>query len=93
MLASLDGVLRNMLATLALKPQHNLLGSFGLFVEDRLGLTTITRLLPVITPLSLGSKAILSLLVLRHLVQGVLSALLALAICLLCLWNVHLNFT
>jgi len=27
---NLDGVLRNMLATLALKPQHNLLGSFGL---------------------------------------------------------------
>lgn len=93
MLASLDGVLRNMLATLALKPQHDLLGGFGLFVEDRLGLTTVTRLLPIITPLSLGSKTILSLLVLRHLVQGVLSALFTLAICLLCLRDVHLKFT
>ena len=60
-------------------------------MEDGLGLTTITRLLAIVTALSLSSKAIFALLVLRYLVQGVLLAFLALAVCLLCLWNVHLS--
>lgn len=41
MLAPLDRVLRDVLATLALKPQHNLLGGFCLLVEHGLGLATI----------------------------------------------------
>ena len=61
-----------------------------LLVEDGLSLATITGLFAVITALSLSSNAILTLLVLGHLVQRVLPALLALAICLLCLRNVHL---
>ena len=39
-------------------------------VEDGHGLTTISRLLAAITTLSLGRKAILTLLVLSHLVKG-----------------------
>ena len=62
-----------------------------LLMEDGLGLTTITRLLAIVTALSLSSKAIFAFLVLRYLVQGVLLAFLALAVCLLCLWNVHLS--
>ena len=78
-----------MLATLALQPQDNLLGGFCLLVEDGLSLTTITGLFAIITTLSLSSNAILTLLVLGNLVQCVLPAFLALAVGLLCLWNVH----
>ena len=60
-------------------------------MEDGLGLTTITRLFAVITTLSLSSKTILTLLVLGDLVQSVLLALLALAVGLLRLGNVHLQ--
>lgn len=89
MLASLDGVLRNVLAGLALQPQHNLLGGFGLLVKDWLGLPTITRLFPVITSLPLSGQTILTLLVLGHFVQGVLLALLVLAVRLLQFGYVH----
>lgn len=37
-----------------------------LLVEDRLSLTTVTRLLAVVTALSLREERILALLVLRH---------------------------
>jgi hypothetical protein len=90
MLAPLDGVLGVMLAALALQLQHNLLGGFCLLVENRLGLTTISWLLTVITALSLGRQAVLTLLVLSDLVKGVLPALLVLAVGLLGLGNVHL---
>ena len=88
-LAPLDRVLGYMLATLALEPQHNLLSSLCLLVEDWFCLPTITRLLAIVTTLSLSSKTILALLVLCNLVQGVLLALLALAVGLLGLGNVH----
>lgn len=52
----------------------------GLLVEDGLGLTTITALLPVVTTLTLGSERVLALLVLGNLVGGVLPAGLALAV-------------
>jgi hypothetical protein len=68
------------LALDALQPQDDLLGSLSLLVEDRLGLTTITALLAIITALSLGVKGSLAGLVLRDLVLGVLAALLALAV-------------
>jgi hypothetical protein len=61
-----------------------------LLVENRLGLTTISRLLPVITTLSLGREAVFSLLVLSDFVKGVLLALLVLAVRLPGLRNVHL---
>jgi hypothetical protein len=79
-LASLQGQLALGLALDALQPQDNLLGSLSLLVEDRLGLTTITALLAIITTLSLGVKGSLAGLVLRDLVLGVLAALLALAV-------------
>lgn len=54
MLASLQRELLLGLALRALKTQDDLLGSLGLLVEDGLGLTTITTLLPVVTTLTLG---------------------------------------
>lgn len=55
-LASLQRQLLLGLALRALKTQDDLLGSLGLLVEDRLGLTTITALLSVVTTLTLGSE-------------------------------------
>ena len=80
MLAALDGVLGHLLARLALQTEHDLLGGLSLLVEDGLGLTTITALLTIVTPLTLSVQASLSSLVLGDLVQGVLLALLALAL-------------
>lgn len=74
-LAALDGQLLAVLAFRALHTQHNLLCRLGLFPEDRLGLTTISPLLTVVTTLALGVQGILALLVLCHFVQGVLLAL------------------
>ena len=54
MLATLQRELLLLLASSALKTQDDLLGSLGLLVEDGLGLTTITALLPVVTTLTLG---------------------------------------
>lgn len=56
MLASLQRQLLLGLALCALETQNDLLGSLGLLVEDRLGLTTITALLSVVTTLTLGSE-------------------------------------
>ena len=78
-----------MLASLALKPEDNLLRGLSLLVEDGLGLTTITRLLTVITTLSLGGETVFTLFVLGNLVQCMLLAFLVLAVRLLRLWNVH----
>ena len=55
-LATLEGELSLGLAVGALKSQDDLLGGLSLLVEDWLGLTTITRLLSVVTTLSLGEK-------------------------------------
>merc|ERR1712167_182241 len=76
-LAPLDVNLVLVLALGALETKRNLLGRLGLLVEDRLGLTTETGLLPVVTPLTLREKGRLAGLVLGHLVLGVLLALLA----------------
>jgi hypothetical protein len=59
-------------------------------VEDRLGLTTITALLAVISTLTLGEQGGLASLVLGDLVLGVLAALLALAVGVTGLGNVDL---
>jgi hypothetical protein len=58
-------------------------------MKDRLGLTTITRLLPVITSLTLHIETVLALLVLCHLVKCMLLAVLAFTKGLLGLGNVH----
>ena len=54
MLAALQSELLLGLAGSALKTEGNLLGGLGLLVEDGLGLTTVTALLPVVTALTLG---------------------------------------
>ncbi|KAK8678303.1 hypothetical protein V6N13_143808 [Hibiscus sabdariffa] len=46
--APLDRMLRNMLAALALQPQHNLLGSLCLLVERWFGLATVTGLFAIV---------------------------------------------
>lgn len=89
-LASLQRQLELGLALDALQSQHDLLGSLGLLVEDGLGLTTITRLLAVVTSLTLGKQRSLAGLVLSDLVLGVLAAILALAVGVAGLGNVDL---
>lgn len=54
MLATLQRELCLGLANCALQSQDNLLGGLGLLPEHRLGLTTITALLPIITAFTLG---------------------------------------
>ena len=78
-LASFDGQhsLGSAVGLHTLKPQHNLLCSLGLFTENRLCLTAITGLLPVVSPFTLSVDRILALLVLGHLVRLMLLALLA----------------
>jgi len=63
------------LTFLALQSQDNLLGSFGLLVEDGLRLTTKSHLLRIVPALSLGEVGGLACLVLSDLVVLVLSAL------------------
>lgn len=55
-LAALQGELLLGLASSALETQDDLLGGLGLLVEDGLGLTTVTTLLPVVTALTLGEE-------------------------------------
>lgn len=78
-LTSLQRQLSLGLAADTLQSQHNLLGGLGLLVEDRLGLTTVTGLLTVVSSLTLGKERSLTGLVLGDLVLCVLSALLTLA--------------
>ncbi len=89
-LASLQSQLVLVLANVAFQTQDDLLGSLGLLVEDRLGLTTITGLFAVVTTLTLSEKGSLSGLVLGDLVRGVLAALLALAVGVAGLWDINL---
>jgi hypothetical protein len=60
-LATLKSQLCLSLALCALQSQDDLLGSLSLLVEDWLGLTTITRLLSVVTALSLCEEGSLAL--------------------------------
>merc|ERR1712107_213133 len=82
-LSSLNGDLVVLLASVALHLQHDLLGGLGLLVEHRLGLTTKTRLLSIITSLTLSPKTFLALLVLGDLLGSVLLASLAEGVALL----------
>jgi hypothetical protein len=52
MLCTLDWLLRAILATLAFQSQHNLLSRLCLLVKDRLGLSTKSGLLSIVTTLS-----------------------------------------
>ena len=66
-LGALEDVLDGLLAGGAGELEDDLLGGLGLLVEDRLGLTTITTLLTVVTALTLGEEASLTGLVLGDL--------------------------
>lgn len=55
-LAPLQSELCLGLADRALHAQHDLLGGLGLLPEDRLGLTSVTALLSIITALTLGEE-------------------------------------
>jgi len=90
-LATLERKLCLGLACCALQSQDNLLGGLGLLVEDRLGLTTVTGLLTVVTTLTLGEEGGLASLVLGDLVLGVLLAVSALAVSAASLGNVDLK--
>lgn len=79
-LASLQRKLTLGLARSALKSQNNLLGGLSLLVQDRLGLTTVTSLLSVVSSLTSSIKRGLTGLVLGDLVLSVLSAFFALAV-------------
>lgn len=59
-----------------LKPEHNLLCGFGLLSENWLCLPTVTTLLPIVAPLSLGVQGILALLILGHFVRLMLATFL-----------------
>lgn len=63
------------LALVALEPEGDFLGGLGLLSEDGLGLSSVTRLLAVVTSSSLGGLAFLALLVLSDLVDCVSLAL------------------
>lgn len=89
LLAALHDLKGTGLASSALQTKDDLLGGLGLLVEDRLGLTSITSLLAVITTLTLGEETGGSSLVLGNLVEGVLTALREIAQSATGLGNVH----
>lgn len=70
-LGSADDNDTSTLALRALQPESDLLGCLGFLSEDGLGLSSVTRLLAVITPSSLSGLAFLALLVLGDLVESV----------------------
>uniref|UniRef100_A0A7S3A1Q2 Secreted protein n=1 Tax=Rhodosorus marinus TaxID=101924 RepID=A0A7S3A1Q2_9RHOD len=76
MLAAFDSHLRLVFAGITFQPQHNLLCSLGLLLKHGFGLPAKPCLLPIVPSLPLRKKGVLALLVLRHLVQSVLLALL-----------------
>ena len=69
-----------LLAVGTFQTQGNLLGSLSLLVENGLGLSTKTRLLTVITSLTLSEKGVLSLLILGDLLLSVLVAVLTVSL-------------
>merc|ERR1719295_1394599 len=57
-----------------LESEDDLFRGLGLLSEDGLGLTSVSLLLTVVTPLALSLERILAFLVLRYFVQSVFSA-------------------
>lgn len=90
MLATLQYYLVFMLAGVALKTEDNLFCCLCFLVKDRLSLTTVSGLFPVVTTLTLGEKGSLAGLVLGNLVGGVFLALSS-AQSLTCLGHVYLD--
>ena len=88
-LRPLQGQMLLSLASLTFQTKNNLTSSLGLLVEHGLGLTTETHLFGVVTPFSLSEVGSLAGLVLSHLVNLVLTALLAGTVCLAFFGYVH----
>jgi hypothetical protein len=88
-LATLNGNHSSSLAGTAFKLESNLLCGLCLLSENGLGLTSITLLFSIISSLSLGSEGSLTGLVLRHFVNLMLLAFLA--VCSSLLWCVDLK--
>merc|ERR1719214_413247 len=80
MLRPLDRLHVLLLALRALELQSDLLRRLGLLAEDRLRLPAEALLLRVVPALPLGHQGRLPRLVLRHLLRGVLVALLAIRV-------------
>jgi hypothetical protein len=76
-LATLNGNHSSSLASTAFKLKGNLLGGLCLLSENGLGLTSITLLFSIISSLSLGSEGSFTGLILRHFVNLMLLAFLA----------------
>lgn len=91
-LASLQSMLMDLLAVVTLELEHNLLCGLSLLVENRLGLTTITLLLSVVTSLTLSLEGSLTNLVLSDLVLLVGLAVSVGTVCVDLLWEVDLSF-
>lgn len=80
-LAAFEGELHLVFTNSAFQTQDNLLRRFCLLMENGLGLPSVTRLFTIVSALPLYSERVFSLLVLRHFVWGVLSAVLVGTIC------------
>ena len=74
-LASLDDSVALCFCLGALEFKHNLFGLFGLLSEDGLGLTAVTFLFHIISPLSLFDERVPTFLVLTHFMNSVLFGL------------------
>lgn len=74
---SLDGQLFSVFTFWAFHPQHNLFCGFGLFPENRFGLTSIPTLLSVVPSFSLYVNGVSSFLILGHFMERVFFAVLS----------------
>jgi len=88
-LATLQSALELVTASGALKTKNHLLCGLCLLVEHGLSLTTETLLFAIVTTLTLGVDGVLTLLVLRDLMKGVLPAVPVGAESLHSLWDGH----
>lgn len=89
MFGTFDGELFLEFAFGAFHTKNDLLGGFRFLVKDGLLLSTITFLFHVVTTFALRMNTVFAFFVLRHFVQGVLLAVLALAEGSTSLWHVH----
>lgn len=90
-LASFDRQLWLAFAFFAFQAEGHFLGGLGLLVKDWLSLTTITLLLPVIAPFSLGKQGRFASLVVGDLVHSMFITWLCLAVSLSFLWSMNLS--
>jgi hypothetical protein len=76
-LSSADHNTSSGLANVALQSEGDFLGCFSFLSENRLGLTSVTRLLSVVTSSSLSGLAFFTFLILGNFMDGVQGAFVA----------------